>query len=442
MAEFYLQKRRKFPILPFIFILALVLTGTVGAYWQFYRPASTENQGALLKVPETKDPYLEFTGEVYDKIKENYWDKISDEKLSELFRLAARKVLNEQTLISKDKNGVLDLITRITKDVSDDKKREYVTSMADLVLVNLQPFGRSRLYTTKQEQALRNIVENKDPNSDLYALLGVSKDAGPSEIEKAYQTKSSELKKDKLPEAAEKLARVNRAHEALATPEKKKQYDEDKIEPTVISRLVRPDIFYMKLTKFSPQSFEEFQKTTNSIDSNKKGGPTTLIFDLRGNIGGAIDILQYFLGPFIGPDQYAYEFFHQDEKTPFKTKVGWLNSLVRYKKVVILIDKKSQSSAEVMAATFKKYNVGVVLGTKTKGWGTVEQLIPLDQQIDPNEKYSLLMVHSLTLREDGQPIENRGVEPMVNIEDKNWPSQLIEYFNYPELVQAIKEVLK
>lgn len=454
------MNQRRFPVFYFILILALVLAGTLGAYWQFYRPSSNRERGALLKVLEITNPHVEFASEVYDKIKENYWDKMADDKLSELFRLAAVKVLEkEQTLLTKDREGVRQLIEQVIKDAPENKKKEYVTTMAELVLVNLPPFGRSRLYTTKQEEALRNMVENVDPHADLYAVLGITKNSSPEEIKENYQKKNTELKKNSSPEAAQKLAQVNRAYEALSAPEKKERYDQSGIEPTVISKLLRPDIFYIKLTKFSPTSFEELQTAANFINlhpvksgktgvasqqfngASKKNGPTTLIFDLRGNIGGAIDILPYFLGPFIGPDQYAYEFFHQGKKTPFKTAGGWLESLVRYKKVVILIDAKSQSSAEVMAATLKKYNVGVLVGTKTKGWGTVEQVLPITQPIDASEKYSMLIAHSLTLREDGQPIENRGVEPMVNIEDKNWPSQLLEYFNYPELVRAVKEVL-
>jgi carboxyl-terminal processing protease len=160
---------------------------------------------------------------------------------------------------------------------------------------------------------------------------------------------------------------------------------------------------------------------------------------LRDNVGGAIDLMQYFLGPFIGPGQYAYDFYHQDNYTPFKTKTGWLSSLVQYKKVVILINGGAQSSAEVMAAALKKYNVGILVGEPTKGWGTVERVFDIERQIDPNRKFSALIVHSITLRDDGQPIEGRGVEPLINIKDRNWQSQLMEYFNYPELTKAVKE---
>jgi C-terminal processing protease CtpA/Prc len=148
------------------------------------------------------------------------------------------------------------------------------------------------------------------------------------------------------------------------------------------------------------------------------------------------------LGPFIGQDSYAYQFYHQGDKVDFKTKTGWLNSMVRYKKVVVLIDENSQSTAEVTAAALKKYNVGAIVGTTTKGWGTVERVIPLDNQIAKDEKYSIFLVHHVTLRDDGMPIEGRGVDPQISIKDPNWKKELMERFNDAELVKAVEEIYK
>ncbi len=331
---------------------------------------------------------------------------------------------------------------QIIKDMEVAKKKDFTANLANIVLVNLQPFGRSALYTQKEEQNLKNNVQNIDSNADLYKTLGVEKNASQESITKAYKEKVAELepKKDKSPEASQELVAINRAYEALKTPEQKAVYDQTGIEPTVIAKLLRPEILYMRFKKISPQTFDEFQKAAAAFD--KGNALNSIIIDLRGNIGGSIDLLQYFLGPFIGQNQYAYDFFHQGEYTPFKTQTGWLNSMIRYKKVVILTDNQTQSSAEVMAATFKKYNVGIVVGTQTKGWGTVEKVFPIDRQIDPQEKYSVLMVHSLTLRDDNQPIEGKGVDPTISITDPNWTKQLFEYFNYQPLIDAVKKVLK
>ncbi|MBU3935051.1 S41 family peptidase, partial [Patescibacteria group bacterium] len=185
-------------------------------------------------------------------------------------------------------------------------------------------------------------------------------------------------------------------------------------------------------------SLQEFVRVMDK--ANKGEQLDGLIFDLRDNIGGAIDNLPYFLGPFIGPDQYAYQFYHQGEKEDFKTRSGWINSLARYKKVVILINEQSQSSAELMASVLKKYNVGVLMGNTSKGWGTIEKVFPIENQIDDKETYSIFLVHRVTLREDGQAIEGQGVEPLISFDDKNWKRELLKYFEDPLMVEAVEKV--
>ena len=390
-----------------------------------------------------KDIYLEFTSEAYDVIKQNYWEKITDEQLTELFKLATEKVSESpQVLDTQDSKGVQEMMLRAIKDLDKDKKKEFVTNVVNIVLVNLKPFGRSQLYTMQQETQLRETVSNIDKGVDLYESLGVDKTASQEQIAQVYEEKKAELlpQKDTSPEAAQELAMAERAFAALSQEQARQTYDQTGAKPTILAQAPNPDIAYIRLTKLSPQSFEEFQTTANNID--KTQNPTALILDLRGNIGGSIDLLQYFLGPFIGQNQLAYEFFHQEEYQPFKTQVGWLASLVRYKKVVVLIDGQTQSSAEVMAAVLKKYNVGILVGVPTKGWGTVENTFPLKQTLDSSEKYSILLVHSLTLRDDNQPIEGKGVDPVININDQNWQQQLLGYFNYQALVDAVEKALR
>jgi len=115
---------------------------------------------------------------------------------------------------------------------------------------------------------------------------------------------------------------------------------------------------------------------------------------------------------------------------------------VRYKKVIILIDGQVQSSGEVFASVLKKYNVGVLVGAPTKGWGTVEAVFKIGNQVDPeNETYSALLVHSLTLREDNLPIEGKGVDPTISITDPNWQQELYKYYSNQEIVNAVANLV-
>ena len=429
--------RRRF-LIPAIIVLLIV----VGGFF-YLRNGRLPLLGAIMNKPASQqtagDPYAEFLSEIYDKIRENYWDKMDDDGLSNIYKLAAEKLTGKTLgLETNDKAGVKNLATVLMKDMDAAGKIEFSAKLEDIVLANLKPFGRSRLYTTKQEQDLANAVQNVNPEKNLYASLGLEKGASQEEINVAYKKESEELKRDQTLEGKKKLEELSYAYGVLNNASEKQNYDKAGIEPTVFSKLVRSDVFYIHITKMSPTTLEEFQKAADSVSGKK--GLNSLILDLRGNVGGAVDLMQYFLGPFIGPGQYAYDFFHQGDYTPFKTKTGWLQSLVQYKKVVVLIDGNVQSSAEIMAATLKKYNVGVLVGVPTKGWGTIEKVFDIEHQIDPNQKFSALIVHSVTLRDDGQPIEGRGVDPAININDKDWQKQLMEHFNYSGLVQAVKEM--
>lgn len=387
-----------------------------------------------------KDKYIAFWSEVYDLIKANYWEKIPDEQLTNLYVLGIEKLTKQpQPEKPKNKTELQKTLEKIFKEITaEQKKKEFATQLADIVLANLQPFGRSRLYSRKEEVSLKDTVENRS-HVDQYQILDVPKDAQTKDIQKALDKKTQELAKDNSPEAKQKLAQAQKAYEVLSDEANRQNYDQSGVEPTMQAKLLHPEIFYLHISKFSPTTIEELLRVTQKVDT---GEANTLILDLRDNVGGAIDGLPYFLGPFIGNDQYAYQFYQQGNKEDFKTKIGWLPSLVRYKKVVVLINENTQSSAEVMAAVLKKYNVGVLVGTKTRGWGTVEKVFEIKHQIDLQEKYSVFLVHSLTLSDDNQPIEGHGIEPHVNITNPNWEKEFFTYFHYSELTQAIKRILQ
>ena len=408
--------------------------------------ASGIGLGYILK-PSTKpdntttkiqDKYIAFSSEVYDVIGQNYWEKTDDATLNQIYLAGAEKLTGQicnQELKTRD--DLLSFLTTVLKQYdSDDKKMEFTATLSDLVLSNLKPFGRSRLYTKKMQDDLSNTVANVDSTTDQYQVLGIDKDATLEQVDQAYQDQVKDLDPVK---DTDKIAQLNTAKNTLSDQFNKNLYDQQGIQPST-NYQITGDTLYLKINKFTLTTFEEMVNNLDKIYQHQK--LTNLILDLRDNIGGNIDAMPYFLGPFIGPDQYAYQFFHQGDKTDFKTKIGWLESLVPYKKVVILINENSQSTAELMAATLKKYNVGVVVGTPTKGWGTVEKVFPLENQIDDSQEHSVFLVHSLTLRDDGQPIEGNSVLPTIDITSKDWQQELLKYYSDQDLVHQVSKLIQ
>lgn len=382
-------------------------------------------------VQDNESPDSKFIKELYSLIQERYWNDINDKDLSNTFLLASEKVLEADLSLEMDgKDSVASMIMSATEN--KDNRADLIAQIGDVVMINLTPFSRSRLFTQTQTETLVNTVINKDESANLYSLLNSNKDATKEELEKAYQDKIAIAKTDK------DKAELERARLTLLEEGNRKAYDENKVEATVEGKALTKDIFYLKIKQFSPATLEEFVRVA---DSTKDAQYKSLILDLRNNIGGAVDILPYFLGPFIGPNSYAYDFYRKGEYIPYKTKTGWLESLVKFKKVVVLINGEAQSSAEVMAASLKKYNVGVLVGTKTKGWGTIEQISPLETQLG-GKTYTAIIVQSLTVADDGQQIEGRGVEPHVDITDKNWKQKISEYNSDSKLISEIEKLFK
>ena len=466
----------KFVVIALIFVLG-IYTG-----YAFYT-----KQNPQLSQAEQKDKYISFILESYDKINQNYWEDLTEGQLINVYKQNIERLTGKTykvTLgvksieapkdpsqitqnnnlgsgLSLEGNSVNDLknlnlgtekedktnykqafekmLTRALEDIEEGKKKEFAVTVASSVLASLQPAGRSGLFTQKQEENLKNTVQNINPDKDLYKDLGLEKGSSSEEVEQTYKKQEEELKKEDTPESKEKLKQLTYAKDVLTDTDKKKNYDTNKVEPTIASKNLSPSIAYLKFDKFSPTSYEEFLKSVNSYD--KPDGPKALIFDLRGNIGGAIDALPFFLGNFLGDKQYVYDFMRKGESEPYKTIGNKLGGLSRMKQVVVLIDNQTQSSAELLAAALKRYHYGIIVGVPSKGWGTVEKVFQMDNQIDEGEKYSIFLVHSITLRDDNQPIEGRGVEPHINISNPDWENQLFEYFRYLELISAVKSVI-
>ncbi|KUK79594.1 MAG: Carboxyl-terminal protease [Microgenomates bacterium 39_7] len=391
---------------------------------------------------EEQNRYLAFIKEVRQVILDNYWDSINEEQFT-MLTVRAIEQLTAQPMGDRIKTyeELDEEILSILENYPDDEIREeFAVQLSDMILANLEPFGRSRLYSRQLEQELVEKVSNIDPEADHYQALGVDEQASDEEVAQAYQQQKEALEAEGTPEAQEKLAQVEAAHQTLADPITRERYDVAGVNPTMEWRLISPQIFYLRIKQFSPTTVQELLEVTEKVD-NRDDNLDTLILDLRGNFGGAIDSLPYFLGPFIGNNQHAYQFLQQGKTTDYKTRTGWLPTLTRYKKVVVLIDDKVQSSAEVMADVIKRYNVGVLVGTTTMGWGTVERVFPLENQLSENEEYSLFLVHHLTLRTDGLPIESNGIEPMINIAQENWQQELYRYFNDQELVNTVESIV-
>lgn len=423
--------------------LALLIAAaglSAGAYYYYiYAPAHAAPAVAYKTPEERKSVYVRFDMEAYDKITEHFWMSAPEGDLAGLFQLALQKAANTETppeLPTKDRAGVAAMLARAFEALGDDeeKKQSLARDVLIVALYNLPPQGRGGLLSRAQEKELRETVANIHPDKDLYQDLGLERGASAAAAAEAAAQLEQELQKQDTPEAKEQLERVAYAKEVLANEDTKTRYDQGGVEPTVTSKLYGQTL-YVHFKQIAPTTIQEFGAAVVAAASAPR--LDSMIIDLRGNKGGALDFAVYFLGLFIGKNQFAFDLYRKDSFEDQRTAVPRAPELERFRELAVLTDNMTQSTAEVVTAAFKRYNLGVVVGGTTRGWGSVENTYPLETTIDDNT-YSLFLVNSITLRDDNEPIEGRGVDPHVNIADANWKQQLPQHITSQSLINALR----
>lgn len=125
-----------------------------------------------------------------------------------------------------------------------------------------------------------------------------------------------------------------------------------------------------------------------------------VIIDLRNNSGGllqeAVDVAELFIGNGIIVSYKVNEsekVFRATNSNPIKVPV------------VVIINRNTASSAEILAGAFQDRNRGVVIGERSYGKGSVQELISLD------DGSKLELTVALFLTPSGRIIEEVGITP-------------------------------
>lgn len=146
--------------------------------------------------------------------------------------------------------------------------------------------------------------------------------------------------------------------------------------PTVESAKIG-DIGYVKLIQFTPETAPNLEKAVKSFESN--GGYKGLIIDLRNNPGGLLDSAVNVADKFIDKGVIVSTKSRiSTENRAFTAKKG--NTIIRKGfPVVVLINKGSASASEILAGALKDYHIAYLIGERTYGKGSVQQVIPFTE---------------------------------------------------------------
>ncbi len=172
--------------------------------------------------------------------------------------------------------------------------------------------------------------------------------------------------------------------------------------PTLITQSLPGGIFKVDLYSFSANSPNLFR---GALREFIQSGNDKLILDLRGNPGGyleaAIDMASWFLPA----DKVVVreDFGGTKDETVYRSR-GY-DIFKDDLKFAILVDKGSASASEILAGALQEQGRAVIVGEKTFGKGSVQELIDL------TDDTSIKITVARWLTPNGLSISEKGVTP-------------------------------
>lgn len=190
---------------------------------------------------------------------------------------------------------------------------------------------------------------------------------------------------------------------------KKRSYEVERSEvriPAVsgeIKKIDGTEIAYVRLETFSRGAHAELRQ---EIESQYRMGAEGLILDLRGNGGGLVQ--EAVLVTSIFQEEGAV--LSTEGRTREERTLDVTGNALDPKPMVVLVNKDSASAAEIVTAALKQNEIATIVGTKTFGKGTFQEVIELEEG---GGALDLTVGEYLT--SDGSSILGKGVKPDVRV---------------------------
>jgi len=193
--------------------------------------------------------------------------------------------------------------------------------------------------------------------------------------------------------------------------------DKDIIQVTIVrdvipiksvkARLLEPGYGYVRISQFQEKTLEELVEALKKLE--KESPLKGLILDLRNNPGGlltsAVEVSDEFLenGTIVSIKGKT-----KTNQMEFKANPNPPDRKHKYP-MVILINHGTASAAEIVTGALKDNKRALVLGEKSFGKGSVQTVIPIE------DNYAVRLTTAYYYTPSGVNINNQGIKPDIEL---------------------------
>ena len=179
--------------------------------------------------------------------------------------------------------------------------------------------------------------------------------------------------------------------------------------PSVVGAHIIPDsggIGYLRILQFSQDTPGRLDTALSKLSAE---GMTSLIIDLRNNPGGIVDSAVAVCSRFVKEDQTLVTLEWRD---PSKNQTYKTVNCTKYYNLplILLVNGNSASASELSASALRDMKRVVVLGEKTFGKGSAQNIMPIGDL----GALRITVAHYFT--PSHTPIHGKGLQPDITVE--------------------------
>lgn len=177
----------------------------------------------------------------------------------------------------------------------------------------------------------------------------------------------------------------------------------EKINNPSVSSELRSDIGILTVTRFDQETVGLVRKEVTDM---KNKGMKKLIVDFRGNGGGYLDAAPGVAGMWLENKLVVSVKAHNGQPQRLNSEG---DALLKGVKTAVIVNGSSASATEIVTAALKYYKVVTVVGEKTYGKGSVQELVPLAN--DTMLKVTIKRWYTPA----GDNVNKKGIKPDITV---------------------------
>lgn len=185
---------------------------------------------------------------------------------------------------------------------------------------------------------------------------------------------------------------------------------------SVTAKLLNNHYAYIKIIEFQADTAKELRNMIKTLQQQAHENFYGLILDLRDNPGGLVDAAVEVVNLFLESSQLTKFskriLYTRGRLTGANTeRLANATDILSAAPMILLINSGSASASEIVAGALQDYQRALVIGEKSFGKGSIQTLIPID------DDHAIKLTTALYHTPSGRVIQGGGIEPDILVED-------------------------